>query len=769
MMITLAVALLLAAAPPAPAAASQGETEEFAIRLKTGTITPAADDYATGLAHLTAYADREAVHMLVQLYETPTAGQRVELAQRGLTLLSYLPQRTWMARVPVTLTAADLAALGVRWLAPLELEHKVSERVLDERYGAWTEYTGGRRIYAVIMHEDVDEATGRAELARWTDTLGGYIHSLNAFIAVLDPSEVTALALADEIRWIAQRPPVMTAVNDELRQSLGIETLWDPPYDLDGTGSNILVYDGGLVADHPDFGTRVTYGEGGSNSEHSTHVAGTVGGDGTVGGGLYAGVAPNTQITSYLYEACSPYCLYNSPQDIEENYEEGLYTHGADLATNSLGSNIAPNGYDCDWEGDYELTAQLLDAICNGSLGLPFLSCWAAGNERHYGRCGVEYYTTGVPATAKNIIAVGATMSDDHSMTWFSSWGPVDDGRLRPDVCAPGCQSAGDGGITSTCYGGSYCVKCGTSMATPAVSGCLALILQEMRSTPGGTIWPLPSTLKALLINTAQDYYNEGPDFQYGYGEVRPQAAVDVLRNNLTWHEAMLDQGGEQQYQFNVIEPIEELKATVVWSDPPGEQLAAIELVNNLDIHFESPSGELHYPWVLDPANPDTPATRGVDSINPVEQLLVATPELGVWTLHVVGSDIPEGPQSYSLVANLQRYLGASDVDAGAEDPLAGNAGHIARSHNYPNPFGEATTIHYGVVSGGLPVTVEIRDVTGRIVRSLRDRPARAGAHQLSWDGRDARGQELPTGVYFYRIAGASEQPHGDQRMLIVR
>ncbi|MBD3235575.1 MAG: S8 family serine peptidase, partial [Candidatus Eisenbacteria bacterium] len=762
------LAALWALVAPQALGGTPQEAEPYAVLLESGTLEPAAGDYAAGLAYLGEQGAGDTAHLLVQLYETPNAQERADLAAAGLELLSYLPQRTWMARVPVGIGAAELAALGVRWMAPLELEQKVSARTLEGRYGPWTEYADGRRIHAVVMHEDVSEAAGRAILADWTDTLGGYIHSLNAYIAVLEPAEVPALALTDEIRWIAQRPPVLTAVNDELRESLGVEALWNPPYDLDGSGSNILVYDAGLVADHPDFGDRVTHGEGGSNSEHGTHVAGTVGGDGSVGGGAYAGCAPNTAITSYYYESCNPYCLYNSPQDIEENYNEGLYTYGADLATNSLASNIAPNGYDCDWEGDYELTAQLLDAICSGSLGLPFLSCWANGNERHYGRCGTEYYTTGIPATAKDIVAVGATMSDDHSMSWFSSWGPVDDGRLRPDVCAPGCQSAGDGGITSTCYGGTYCVKCGTSMACPAVAGCLALILQEMRQTPGGTIWPLPSTLKALLINTSQDYYHEGPDYQYGYGEIRPQAAVDVLRNSLAWLEAMLDQGEVQTYQFNVTEPMDELKITVAWSDPPGEPLAEIELVNNLDLTLEAPCGTIHYPWILDPDNPDTPATRGIDLINPVEQVLVSDPEQGIWTLHVTGCNVPEGPQSYSLVANLPRYHGASDVAQDGADPAAPGA-RVGGLHNYPDPFGAATTIQYEAAAAGTPITVEIRDVTGRVVRSLTGRAARGGAQQMQWDGRDGRGQRLPTGVYFYRIAGAPETENRDQRMLILR
>jgi subtilisin family serine protease len=765
--------MILASAVVLPAAGAAGDPaqEDFAILLKSGTINPLAGDYTRGLAFLSANHDRPAVHMLVQLNEIPDESGREALAARGLRLLSYLPHKTWMARVPVGMTSADLREAGVRWLAPMELQHKVSWRVLRDEYGPWSLYADGQRIFVVMMHEDVSAEEGRSLLETWTETFGGYVEALNAYIVVLEPEIIPALALEDEVRWISQRPPVLTDVNDGIREALGVDAIYEPPYNLDGTSVNVLVYDGGLVGDHPDFGTRVTQGEGGGVSNHATHVAGTVAGDGTNSDGLYMGMAPGALITSYLYEACDPYCLYNSPQDIEENYTEGLWTYGADFATNSIGSNIAPNGYDCDWEGDYELTAQLVDAISCGSLGVPFLSVWAAGNERHYGRCGVTYYTTGVPATAKDIIAVGATMSNDHSMSWFSSWGPVDDGRIRPDICAPGCQSGGDGGITSTQPGGSYASFCGTSMATPATSGCIALILEQMRHTPGGAIWPLPSMMKALLINTAQDYFNEGPDFQFGYGEIRPQAAIDVLRDGLTWLDGTIDQGGQHQYQFNVTEAMGELKATVAWSDPPGEQLAEIELVNNIDIYFESPGSAIHQPWILDPQNPDDPATRGVDFLNPVEQVLVDDPEPGVWTLHVTGTDIPEGPQTYSLVANLPRYHGASDVDVPGEDEAATDAGRARLGRNYPNPFGGMTTIEYAVDAAGATVRVGIRDVTGRVVRTLTAAPGAAGAHQLVWDGCDADGHALPAGVYFYRVAGA-DQKGGQglgQRMLILR
>jgi hypothetical protein len=742
--------------------------EPYTVQLKTGTLHPADGDYAAGIAYLAEHGAAGSAHVLVQMREIPDAAARATLAARGIELQGYLPDHAWYGRVASTLDAPALSAAGVRWIAPLRLEHKLSARVLAAEYSSWSDYDGGRRIFVVQLHNDVSEERGREILGDHGAVIGGYILSINTFVAALDPDAPAELALVDDVRWVDERPPALTEVNDGIRAAIGVNTVQQAPYNLNGQGTNVLVYDVGLVGSHPDFGSRVTAGEGGGVANHSTHVAGTVGGDGTNSGGNYKGMAPSCRITSYLYESCSPNCLYDSPQDIEENYGEGLYTFGADLATNSLGANIASNGYPCNWEGDYETTAQLLDAICHGSLGVPFLSLWAAGNERHSGRCGTTYNTTGVPATAKNTIVVGATMSNDHSMSWFSSWGPVDDGRIRPDVCAPGCQSGGDGGITSTLPGGGYGAMCGTSMATPATAGVAALMLQQLRrmpGDPGGMLHTWPSTMKALLVNTAYDYGNIGPDFQFGYGEIRPQAGADAILNRYAILQRRIEQGGHTTFDFMVEAGSPLLQATVAWSDPPGQHLAQIELVNDLDIYFEAPSGTIHRPWILDPANPSAAATRGLDRRNPMEQVPVLNPQEGHWILHVVGYAVPDGPQDYSVVANLPLDVGSASVDTGAGITPAP---WLQTGPSHPNPSRGTTAIEY-TVSRPAALQLRIRDVTGRVVRTIEARPATAGVHQASWDGRDQGGRTLPAGIYFYRAEDAAgREASGPSRSLLL-
>ncbi len=743
-------------------AAPAEDSSTYLLQLQGRSFVPPEHDFTAALAYLGSHAQDGTAHLIVQMVDVPNADQRFSLAGRGLVLQGYLPERAYYALVSTQLTASDLSALGVRWAAPLSVVEKVSQRVQSGDYAPWTDYTNGRKIFIIQFHDDIAREAAEKLLAPIGGVSGGWISGLNAEMLAMDPKQAETLASEDAVKWIDERPPVLTAVNDQVRAALGVNTIQAAPYNLNGGGSSVLVYDVGFAdKTHPDFGspTRVTWGENGSIATHSTHVSGTIAGDGHNSSGTYKGMAPAAFITSYEYESCTPYCLYNSPGDIEANYKDGLFNHGDNLASNSLGSNIAANGYPCSWEGDYELTAQLLDNIANGVLGIPFLSCWAAGNERGYGTCGTGYSTTGVPATAKDPIVVGATNSNDHSMTYFSSWGPVDDGRIRPDVCAPGCQVGGDNGTTSTVPGGGYESMCGTSMATPATAGVIADLLQQWRMTPGLPLKPAPSTIKALMINTAFDYGNVGPDYQFGYGEIRAVDVIDHLRNKDLLKIASIDQGGEDTYPITVNSGTPVLKATLCWDDPPGQTLAQKELVNDLDLTLESPNGAITLPWILNPSNPGAAATKGADHLNPTEQVEVDNPVAGTWTVHVKAYQIPQGPQRYSVVANA--VLGTSSAPESAR-----SASSLAVA-SYPNPFSPVTTISFRLADSG-PVSLYIFDSGGRRVRALLSGEAMpAGTHVVTWDGRNDRGEKLSTGVYFYQVvtgAGSAER-----KMLMVR
>lgn len=632
---------------------------DYSIPLISGTISPGESTEAFAVLS-SAVSQHGTQHCLVQFFSDTDEWTKNQCKTSGLTLLEPVTANVWVASLSRTVSPTQARSLGVRWAKALEASDKLHPRIQRAEYGDWARYTDGKVVVSMRLYGDVTAHSGQNLAEFYGAEVGGVIESVNTLVIAIDPAMIPVLAAEDAVEWIDVLPPPLTGVNDVARGVVGANTVQAAPYNLNGSGITVCVYDAGLAdVAHNDFGGRAVGGETGSIVDHSTHVAGSVGGNGANSSGQYRGMAPGCNIVTYAYEACSPYCLYNSPQDIEANYRASRDTYGARISTNSIGSNTAANGYSCAWEGDYELVSQLLDNIVRGSLGSPFIVLYAAGNERGYSTCGTTYSTMGVPGGAKNIITVGAT-TDADAMSTFSSWGPTDDGRIKPEVCAPGVN------IYSTMPGNTYGNMSGTSMATPITAGCIALMLQQYAiSYPGLT--PLPSTVKALLINTATDLGNVGPDYVYGFGRINVQTAVDAIING-NFMESQLASGQTNTHTLTVPTGAANLRVSLSWMDPAATPLANPTLINDLNITLTSPTNVVYNPYILNPASPSSAATIGVDHINNSEQVVVTSPAAGVWTITVNATALPSGPQSYSLAANQTLLTGYSRISGTIRD-----------------------------------------------------------------------------------------------------
>ncbi len=741
-----------------------------AIHLRARTIQPGSD--AASDRALMVRAVEEAgrhgpggLRVLVQLDAVPDRTRRNELARHGLVLAGYVPENAFVAQLRPGADVSTLSALGVTWLGVLSADDKVAGALAPGRLPPVPARLGGGQAAVVVeFHGDITLADGAVQVAAAGAEVRGEIRHLNALIVAVSPQDVARLAALAAVKWIEPVSPGFRDLNDEVRRVLHADSVQAPPFGLDGSGVEVLVYDGGMVCPtQPDLSPRVTVGEDGLQATHATHVAGTLAGRGAASSGLYRGVAPGAGIISYAYESCSPICLYNNPQDLADNYGEAILLHGADLASNSIGANVAANGYDCDYLGDYENTARLIDAIAAGALGRPFLSFWAAGNERSgEALCGADFYTIGVPAAAKNAIVVGAIDSDTGEVSSFSSLGPVDDGRMRPDLVAPGCQRGGDRGITSTRSCSGYTVYCGTSMATPAAAGVAALVLERMRSSERGVI-TLPAAMKALLACSAEDLGNPGPDYTYGYGLVDASAAVALVDGGLILEDA-IDHGGLAVRSFDVPPGQAPLRAVLAWDDPPGEPLALSALVNDLDLRLVDPDGQVHRPFVLDRLFPAAPAERGINRRDPSEMVEVTDPLPGRWRLEVEGHLVPSGPQTFAAVVNAPDAgpIAVAQTSPRPAPPLA------LLDQNRPNPFNPRTTIRFTVAgSAPVPVTLTIVDLHGRRIRRLIDDQLVSGDHEVVWDGQDEGGRQVASGVYVYEMDQGGRREA--RRMVLVR
>ena len=405
-------------------------------------------------------------------------------------------------------------------------------------------HADGTLSLRIYYFDDVPESTALAAVAQHQGIVEERDSVLHWLTIRLPVSQIQPLAAEDSVHWLSETPPAPTPLNDSIRSRVRANDVQAPPYNLSGAGVIVGMWDCTLVWPHIDFLGRLTNQSGehtactGSDAteNHATHVAGILAGSGTnseTQGGTpsqWKGIAPGAQIIAYDF--------YSPTFEIPS----AISTYGIDLSQNSWGYPPAAD-VDCHLVyGNYDASAHDYDSIVTGSAGKRIPVVFAAGNSQ--GACGMWNSIT-PPATAKNVIAVGMTDSQVDSLKNPSSIGPTDDGRIKPDVVAPGARADNTAGIMSTQPGDSYGREYGTSMAAPVVSGMLALMLQQYRiSTGSPSANPLPSTLKAMAIHGAVDLGNPGPDYRFGWGRIDARNSVDLVRrtkyredsvNNKAW------------------------------------------------------------------------------------------------------------------------------------------------------------------------------------------------------------------------------------------
>jgi hypothetical protein len=692
-------------APMSSAAAQKAVANE--VRWQNNAVTrfeqmsPAAMR-ATLNAELKGEAQRR---MVVQLDSIPTQEQRANLAAKGVNLGSFVGGTSFLATVSEAAAAPGGGVESLRALQPIPFEAKIQKDLLQERVYDWMVIDNGVQegklvdadrardpIVAinVMFHRDVDMA-GEARFA--VESVGAkVIESIDGaglMVVQIPNSRVKALASLDQVQWTEAPLPQFTETNANSGARTGAYAAQAAPYNLNGAGVKVLVYDGGQIrTTHQAFQGRAVVGVGdtSASSDHSTHVGCTVAGAGGVVAGLSSGMAPGANIISYGFQVpggLSAGFLFQTVGDLESDYSTAVATYGAEITTNSIGTNTAPNGFPCDWEGDYGNTSQLIDRLVRGTPGLsngqPLRVVWANGNERQTATCNdpnpnipTGYHKTAPPSCAKNHITVGAVdgTTTAEAMSTFSSWGPSDDGRMKPDISAPGVNTVSCGNASDT----AIATKSGTSMATPTTTGCLALLLQDYKVQYPSAALPRNSTLKTFLAHTAVDRGNAGPDNQFGYGTIRIIPAIDLMRST-NWKESEVSNGGSTSYLV-IVPPgsTDPLKVTLAWDDfpstPNGVGQGQGSLINDLDLVVTSPSNVRAYPWTLQglTGNPGAPAVQTAENhVDNIEQVYVANPEPGAWLVTVRGTTVPEGPQSFSVAAS-PFFVGCSNTGVAGLD-----------------------------------------------------------------------------------------------------
>ena len=658
---TTAAAVLLTAA--ATLASANAPTDAWRFQAETVQWTDMSS--AQVLVDLVQRAADTTEHHVLVRFESPVnSADRAALNRAGLLVLSPLGGASYMARIDTDQLhpGALLESADIREVRDIDPQWKLHRSLADGIVPRWAIRPSAQQqanpivpVY-IMVHGDVDLKTASDELLGFVNgTTTSLLHSINAIVAEVPFDDIWTLIQDDRVMYIEPALPAFSTQNSSNRVITQADDVQDAPYGLTGQGVSVMVYDGGKAYTHGDFGGRLTPRDTSSTSNHATHVSGTIGGDGSGSAGTNRGMAPGVIIESYGFEqegGLQEGFLYTDPGDLELDYGNAINAYGCVLANNSIGTNTAPNGFPCEWTGNYGVTSNLIDHVASGGLGGDIRIVWANGNERQTDRCGLFYNTTAPPACAKNHITVGALNSNDDSVTSFTSWGPCDDGRIKPDVSAPGCQSDDDGGVTSCSSSGGYTTMCGTSMASPTVCGLSALILQDFRAQYPEYPDMAGHTLKALLAHTAWDGGNTGPDCQYGYGSVRVKDAIDHMRAGNFAEKTIAD--GETIEVLIVVDAGQnQVKATIAWNDYPATPLVIPSLVNDIDMKIIDPSGATHWPWALVPGDPGAPAVRNAaDHLNNIEQVQIDNAVPGVYRVVISGTSIAQGPQDFGLQAS---------------------------------------------------------------------------------------------------------------------
>jgi hypothetical protein len=760
----LGLAALLLLTPVAPADGRPPSIAQYGIALQSRSFTPPA---GVSPQSVLSGAEGERIHVLMQFESIPDPAERLELENAGIRLLNYIPHNAWLASVPTDLSPGIDALRPIRWMGKILPEDKISRRIRERGFGKWAITPDGKVVVTLKYFADVEAREVRAKLQRLGGSILEEIEALSSVSLVISEERIPELAAEDAIRWIDSAAPSPRPESDRVRAHVQAGLAQD--LGLSGVGVTVGIFENRHAkTNHVDFSGRIFQGDADPTDtldDHASMVAGIIGGDGSgclnpPHGGEFSWNAAGWCYEGYCeYTWCKDHCdsasqwkgmapaveMYTydyatgtaagAPTDNHLNFlgdlQTAVATHQIDIANNSWGhSGCVASGEPYDW-GEYAELCLDLDRVVRGDFGRPVSLVFSAGNERN-GYGGVlgdenktcidddsppflNYRSMNHPKAAKNIITVGAVDSLDNKMSNYGSWGPVSDGRLKPDLVASGHHAGtqfGQGGISM--LDNPFGNLCGdlnhqsyrttgrwtwphyyaffnqTSCAAATTSGSIALLLEDFRAQYPTRADPLPSTVKALLIHTAQDlddgtdWYNPGPDYASGYGLLQIQDAIDEMRLE-SFAEDQVDH--QQTRIYGLIVPTQTMsaKVTLVWDDAPGTENADPTfpaLRNDLDLRVIDPDGGLHFPATLDPDNPTAPAVYSQPNrLNNVEQVLITGDinlRAGTWKIIVSGHDVPEGPQSFSLVARgLRRsvlYVSTTgnDDNTGARpnDPL---------------------------------------------------------------------------------------------------
>lgn len=652
-------------------------------------------------------------YILVQTKGPMTDAEKAQLSGAGAVIQEYVSENTYLCGYKPADLAAIRALPFVAWAGVYMQGFKVNPSLRPPVSAAQAHTIGPLesarsvsntlRQVDIVAHDDVD--TGSAEFKDKVaaaahvspDTLEVSRHKVRLNVQEKFLDDVAAI---DEVRHVEEVHGVKL-YNNVARGIIHADVVVAGT-DYKGDGQIVVVNDtgfdkGSTTNPHPAFAGRVhalvPIGRPNKVDDpagHGTHVCGSVLGDGNSAtmGGPIQGTAPKAKLV--VQSLLTSTGGLGIPPDLHDLFKPP-YDNDADarVHTNSWGSTVPGLPYN-------QSSKEIDDFVWNHQ---DCVVCFAAGNDGidTNGDGRIDTGSIGSEAAAKNCITVGATESlrprinltygslrassfpsspifGDQSadnadgMAAFSSRGPTKEKRLKPDVVAPGTSilSTRSGAVVhpSTIFGVSsdpaYFFDDGTSMATPLVAGCCAVLRESLVKNHLAN--PSAALVKALLINGAQPIpgqYNPSetgpsPSPSSGWGRVNLANSVIIPGPNPNGgfgEGGPLKQGEKSSGTIRIPRAVGRrdvsddtgpaalgptLKFTLVWTDPPGAQLQ-----NDLDLIITAANGQERH------GNMGTGS--GFDRQNNVEQIVWENVPPGDLTFTIVAFHITRFPQPYAF------------------------------------------------------------------------------------------------------------------------
>jgi PKD repeat protein len=625
---------------------SQKHIGNFDQLLVTGTKTP-VENFNTFLIS-PEIARNEIIqnqfYRLIQFFEIPTELEKRIIEEAGIQLFDYLPHQTYVASIPTNFSKEKIRDLSIRSVTKLEAIQKITPSIFSDEKVLLQYYPNLSPTFVqqFLQNKNIE--------------VHEFFQEINA-VVICNNSNLMAIANFPISFFISptdlqNSPEYIPGRNIHRSNSLTPQIAGYPQFN--GEGINIAIGDDGMIESHIDFKNRTNQDDvqGDSEGSHGEMVAGILAGAGNLDPRM-EGTASHAEIHMFHeFDAVKrASTLYNN-RDIlitSTSYSDGCnrgYTYLAQLADHQIKNNIS------------------------------LMHVFSAGNTGHedcgYGAGAGWGNITGGVKMGKNVLTV-ANVDTDDQLSPTSSRGPANDGRIKPDISANG-----DGQI-STQPNNTYAAANGSSAAAPGVAGVLAQLYDSFEDVHPNT-FPNSALVKSIILNTADDLGNPGPDYSYGFGRINARRALNVLQNE-QYFEGILGHANTHSYFVSVPEGTQQLRVMLYWNDYEGSTISSPSLVNDLDLRVTNNSNQNYLPWVLN-SSPDSnllnlPAVRGIDHLNNVEQVTIDLPESGLFSFFVEGSIIPQGIQPYFLVYEFIQNDITLTYPLGGEKLVAGETEKI--------------------------------------------------------------------------------------------